>query len=131
MYLRDLTHDEKQAYIKLALLLVSADNEITQRELNILEVQNKEMGDYEIPSFSELEYINVYDLLDGSTKKTYKKIYFELLLLAFSDEYDDNEGELLDKVSAEAGITKDEKKTLETCAKAISDTYFILDKLLS
>ncbi len=130
MYLKDLTYDEKQAYIKLALLLISADNEITQRELNMLELQNKEMGDFELPSFDDLEYINVPELLSETTPSTYRKIYFELLLIACSDEYDASESDILDKVCRAVNITDEEKVKFETCAKVISDTYYVLDKLI-
>ncbi len=131
MYLRDLSYEEKQAYVKLALLLISADDEITHRELNILELQNKEMGDYELPSFDELDQIDVVELLKHSSDATYRKIYFELLLIAFSDVYDDNEGALLEKVREAIGVTKDEKAKFQACAKAISDTYYVLDKLIN
>ncbi len=131
MYLKDLTHNEKQAYTKLALLLISADNEITERELNMLELQTKEMGDFEIPSFSDLEYINVPELLKETSETTYKKIYFELLLIAFSDNYDASEVDMLDKVGRAVDITPEEKSKFEACAKAISDTYFVLDRLLN
>ncbi len=131
MYLKDLNDDEKQAYIKLALLLISADNEITERELNMLELQNKEMGDFEIPSFDELEYINVSELLSHSSPSTYRKIYFELLLIACSDDYDSSESDILDKVTRAVNITPEEKVKFETCAKVISDTYYVLDKLVS
>ncbi len=130
MYLRDLSYDEKQAYVKLALLLISADNEITQRELNMLELQNKEMGDFELPSFSELEHINVLELLKETTASTYRKIYFELLLIAYSDEYDAIESDLLDKIRKTCGIDDTEKNKFEACAKAISDTYYVLDRLI-
>ncbi len=131
MYLKDLTNDEKRAYIKLALLLISADNEITQRELNMLELQNKEMGDFELPAFDELEFINVPELLANSDASTYRKIYFELLLIACSDEFDSSESEILDKVCKAVDITPEEKAKFETCAKVISDTYYVLDKLIS
>ncbi len=130
MYLKDLTENEKKAYSKLALLLVSADNEITERELNMLELQTKEMGDFEIPSFSELEFINVPELLRETSEKTYKKIYFELLLIAFADKYDATEIDMLDKVGRAVDITPEEKTKFEACAKAISDTYYVLDRLL-
>ncbi len=130
MYLRDLSFDEKQAYVKLALLLISADNEITQRELNVLELQNKEMGDYELPSFTELEHINVLELLKETSASTYRKIYFELLLIAFSDQYDDIEGDLLEKIRKTCSIDDNEKAKFEACAKAISDTYYVLDRLI-
>ncbi len=131
MYLKDLSFDEKQAYTKLALLLISEDNEITQKELNMLELQTKEMGDFQIPSFSELEYINVSELLKNSSKSTYKKIYFELLLISYSDRQETPDNELLDKICKAVDITDAEQVKFKTCAKAISDTYYILDKLVS
>ncbi len=131
MYLRDLSYDEKQAYVKLALLLISADNEITQRELNILELQTKEMGDFELPGFDELDKINVTELLSETTPEGYRKIYFELLLIACSDDYDDVEHDLLDKMRKTAKIDDKEKIKFEACAKAISDTYYVLDRLIS
>lgn len=131
MYLRDLSFEEKQAYVKLALLLISADNEITQRELNMLELQNKEMGDYELPSFSELEFINIQELLKETSESTYRKIYFELLLIAFSDNFAALESDLLDKIRHTVAISDEEKAKFEACAKAISDTYYVLDKLVN
>lgn len=131
MYLRDLTYDEKQAYIKLALLIISADNEISQKELNILELQNKEMGDFELPSFSELEYIDIHELLKDSENATYRKIYFELLLIAYSDALDTTEGALVEKVRLALGISKEESAKFEVCAKTISDTYYVLDKIIN
>ncbi len=131
MYLRDLSYDEKQAYTKLALLLISADNEITQRELNILELQTKEMGDFELPSFDDLDKINITELLSETTPQNYRKIYFELLLIACSDEYDEVENDLLDKMCKTAKIDDNERAKFEACAKAISDTYYVLDRLIS
>ncbi len=130
MYLRDLTYDEKQAYTKLALLLISADDEITQRELNVLELQTKEMGDFELPGFDELDKINVTELLNETSPAAYRKIYFELLLIACSDEYEEVESELLDKMRKAAKIDDKEKLKFEACAKAISDTYYVLDRLI-
>ncbi len=131
MYLRDLSYDEKQAYTKLALVLISADNEITQRELNVLELQTKEMGDFELPTFSELDDINAMELLKDTDASTFRKIYFELLLIACSDEFDDIEKDLFEKLRKIAKIDEKEKSRFEACAKAISDTYYVLDRLIS
>ncbi len=130
MYLKDLTDNEKQAYLKLALILISADNEITQKELTMLEVQNKEMGGFPIPSFDDLKTINVPELLKESTEATLKKLFFELLLIAYSDDYDSSESDILDKVGLSINITADEKRKFEACAKAISDTYYVLDRVI-
>lgn len=131
MYLRDLNSDERQAYIKLALLLISADEQISQRELNMLELQNKEMGDYELPSFDDLQYININKLLKNSTSETYRKIYFELLLIAHSDSFDATENDLLEKIAKIIDINEEEREKFITCAKAISDTYYVIDKLIT
>lgn len=131
MYLKDLNFEERQAYIKLALLLISADDQISKRELNMLELQNKEMGDYELPSFDDLQYIDINKLLKGSSNETFRKIYFELLLIAHSDNFGTKEDDLLEKVYKIIDITPEERENFITCAKAISDTYYVLDKLVT
>lgn len=131
MYLKDLTTDEKKAYIKLALLIISADNEISQKELDILEHQKREMGDLEIPKFDDLEHLNVSELLKSTSNSTFRKIYFELLLIAFSDDFDSNEVEILNKISNAADITDKERAKFEICAKAVIDTFSVVDRLVA
>ncbi len=131
MYLGDLTYIEKQAYMKLAMMLISADNEITQKELNMLELQSKEMGDYEMPSFATLEKIDAKELLKDSSPSTHRKIYFELLLIAFSDSFEEEESDLLDTYRNAIGMDESERTKFELCAKAITDTFYVLDKLIN
>jgi hypothetical protein len=103
---------------------MNSDNKATPEELKVMKLYQKEMGltiDFSLDDVTienELDTINTLDVADK------KKIYFELMALAYSDEeYADEEKELLTDIGTHINITTNDQETLRQCAENLITTY--------
>ncbi|MCR5543551.1 MAG: hypothetical protein K6F55_05325 [Eubacterium sp.] len=107
MFLRELNNTQKNGFWKLANKLVFIDGKIEKSEKRMLEEYNFELG------LAELEIKDYPDdvekiLSDMELDKRLKKIVmFELIGLAFSDDYyDQSEKELLIDIQNKIGLSE-------------------------
>jgi hypothetical protein len=132
MFLHQLSTDAKKSFYKVAHFVMHSDNKATSEELKVMKLYEREMGltiDFDLDNItvdSELDTINE---LETSEKK---KIYFELMTLAYSDnDYSDEEKILLSKIGKHISISSSDQDTLRQCAENLTTTYKTLSVTLN
>ncbi|MCH4886138.1 hypothetical protein EZV73_01095 [Acidaminobacter sp. JC074] len=123
MFLHELSNDAKQSFYKLAYTVMNSDNKATKEELKILKLYEKEMAltiDFDLDNTIE-EELKVINTLESSDKK---KIYFELMTLAYSDhDYAKEEKDLLTMIGNHINVGPGDQETLRQCAENLTKTY--------
>ena len=123
MFLHELSTDAKKSFYKLAYTVMNSDNKATKEELKVLKLYEKEMGltiDFDLDNTIEDE-LKVINTLESSEKK---KIYFELMTLAYSDhEYAEEEKDLLSMIGNHIKVSPNDQDTLRQCAENLTQTY--------
>ncbi len=119
MFLAELSKENQKNYLEVAYALVNADGKVTEEELNNLNLYKAEIpsmsdiNDYKTNSISET--IKKLSLLDNKIKK---KVYFELVSLAYTDsEYSVEEKELIKSIISEFGLSDSECKEMDSIAE--------------
>ncbi len=100
MFLAELSSESQHAFLNLAVALIKADGKVTQDELNTMNMYKAEItGMKDISEYSSdniEKSINCIAELDVQTRK---KLYFELVSLAYSDsDYSEDEKKLIDNI---------------------------------
>lgn len=133
MFLAELSKENQKNYLEVAYALVNADGKVTEEELNNLNLYKAEIpgmsdiNDYKTNSISET--IKELSLLDNKTKK---KVYFELISLAYIDaEYSDEEKELIKSVISEFGLSDSECKEMDAIAENLMNLLNRLGVLIN
>lgn len=119
MFLAELSKENQKNYLEVAYALVNADGKVTEEELNNLNLYKVEIpgmsdiNDYKTNSISET--IKELSFLDNKTKK---KVYFELVSLAYTDsEYSVEEKELIKSIISVFGLSASECKEMDSIAE--------------
>ena len=106
MYLSLLGDRQKEAFMDLAYLLSSIDNDFSDEEHMVMDSYLNELGityDYEANVKNESEIVAVLNA--GSDDSEKKVIIFELVSLAMSDEnFDDNERAFIGRLCESFGF---------------------------
>lgn len=124
MFLHELSTDAKKSFYKVAHMVMNSDNKATIEELNVMKLYAREMGltiDFDLDGITIDDELTTINTLDTSEKK---KIYFELMNLAYSDnDYAQEEKVLLTKIGTDINITAEDQDTLRQCAENLTTTF--------
>lgn len=133
MFLAELSKENQKNYLRVAYALVNADGKVTEEEINNLNLYKAEIpdmsdiNDYKTNSISEP--LKELSLLDNKTKK---KVYFELVSLAYADsEYSDEEKALIKSVISEFGLSDSECKEMDGIAEGFVKLFNRLGALIN
>lgn len=133
MFLAELSKENQKYYLEVAYALVNADGKVTEEELNNLNLYKAEIpdmsdiNDYKTNSISEP--LKKLSLLDNKTKK---KVYFELISLAYTDaEYSVEEKELIKSVISGFELSDSERKEMDTIAENLMNLLNRLGVLIN
>lgn len=125
MFLNQLKDDSKQAFLDLALICAKADENLDNKEAEILEIYCDEMGIVKPTKTYKADYIvdsyendpkkyeqELTDVFNHFTPKELVMVYFELFAMVYADNsFDEIERDI---------ILKLKKKILESAASYIS-----------
>lgn len=128
MFLSELSKENQANYFKVAYALVNADGKITEEEINTLNLYKSE-----VPDMKDISEYKVHDvseqlkelaLLDRKMKK---KIYFEFISLAYTDdEISEEEKNIISDIASIFEISDIECKELNILAESMTK---LLNKL--
>lgn len=124
MFLHELSTEAKRSFYKVAHYVMNSDNKATTEEMKVMKLYEKEMGlnvDFDLNNITIDTELDTINELEASEKK---KIYFELMTLAYSDnEYAAEEKTLLKKIGNHISISPNDQDTLRQCAENLTTTY--------
>ena len=122
MLLKDLSKRELDAFMKLLIDFISADNKISKTEKSILE-EFKNTIQYKVEEAEKFTYEEAVEIIAQSSLRNKKIVYFELLGVALVDgEYETSEVEFLENLSIRFEIDRSTKF-------AFANYYYDFDKL--
>lgn len=103
MFLAELSKEGQKAFLNLAVALIKADGKVTQEELNSLNMYKAEIiGMSDISEYGSDNIGNDIKFIVGLDVQMRKKVYFELISLAYTDsDYSDDEKKIIDNIISE------------------------------
>lgn len=106
MFLVELSNKEQNCFFNLAIALVKADGKITTEELNTLNLYKSEIHTMkDISNYGNDNIEEDIEYFANSDKRTRKKVYFELISLAYTDsDYSDDEKNFIDNLAKKWNI---------------------------
>lgn len=123
MFLCELNKNEAVAFIGLVEELAKIDKEFEKNEKQLIEDYLDELS-ISKEEFVAMEVDESLNVLENSTERCKKIIYFELVGLALVDgTFDGVEEELLGKIANKFGITKCEERDFLNYFKIVQDSY--------
>lgn len=131
MFLSQLTSDEKEAFISLAVNAARANGEIADEEHAIIEDYCREMGISFFDSENAKSVNDIIFIFQNSPVRHKKIVVFELLgLLVVDGDYDKKEKNFVKKFAAQIGISDDDlDKQAELIRKYMALVREISDEL--
>lgn len=107
MFLAEFSKKNQKSYLELAFALVNADGKVTDEELNTLNLYRAEIPDMQDIAAYRTDDISAAVMSLGKLdERSRKKMYFELISLAYTDnEFSDEEKEFINKIRAEFGLS--------------------------
>lgn len=123
MFLKELNKDESMCFLNLVSIFAKVDNKFAKEEKVLVDEYREELGIYS-EEIKTMEYDEIIKILKKSSDKAKKIIYFELVGLALVDgEYEDEEVDFLEKISAEFNITRAKKFAIANYFYNFKDVY--------
>ena len=115
MFLAELSKEGQKAFLNLAVALIKADGKVTQEELNSLNMYKAEIiGMSDISEYGSDNIGNDIKFIAGLDVQMRKKVYFELISLAYTDsDYSDDEKKIIDNL--ESVLTEKARKLYHKC----------------
>lgn len=121
MFLAELSKENQKCFLELAFALVNADGKVTSEELNTLNLYRAE-----IPDMKDIEVYRTDDVsaviksLSKLDERSRKKVYFELISLAYTDnEFSDEEKAFINRLKAEFGLSDTDCKEMDVIAEGL------------
>ena len=110
MFLAEFSKENQKSYLELALALVNADGKVTDEELNTLNLYRAEIPDMQDIAAYRTDDVSAAVLSLGKLdERSRKKMYFELISLAYTDnEFYDEEKEIINTVKKSFKLMKDD-----------------------
>lgn len=121
MFLAELTKENQKSYLELAFALVNADGKVTAEELNTLNLYKAEIVDMQdIEAYRTDDISAAIKSLSKLDKRSRKKVYFELISLAYTDnEFSDEEKEFINRLKAEFVLSETDCKEMDVIAEEL------------
>lgn len=125
MFLAELSESDQRHYLELAYLMINADGIIAEEEKKTFALYKAEIpGLMEIPEYKTDDIDAPLSAFSKSDKTTRRKVYFELVSLAFTDmEYADEEKEMMDKVAQSFGLSENERREMDCIAEDLMKCF--------
>lgn len=118
MFLNELSNEEKENFIFLAVEAANANGELADEEYLMLQEYCREMGIVYLNVDETHKLDNIISVFSISSKRIKKIVVFELLgLLAADGAFDEKERTFLTKFSNGIGITSNEVNVLQKLLK--------------
>lgn len=132
MFLAEFSKGNQKSYLELAFALVNADGKVTDEELNTLNLYRAEIPDMQDIDAYRTDDISAAVLSLGKLdERSRKKIYFELISLAYTDnEFSDEEKEIINTVEKSFKLMKDDCSKLENIAKGLMNAFKELAQII-
>lgn len=113
MFLNELPKELIKPYLSLAQALMSADGKFTDEEKNLFSLYAVEMNLSELPEVEIMEVEDILPLFSKLAPADKKKVYFELVSLAYADsDFSDEEKALLETIGKDWNLSSDVKERL-------------------
>lgn len=133
MYLAELSIEGQNAFLNLAVALIKADGKVSQEEICALNmykaelVNMKDISEYNSEIIeNDINFIAQLDLVMR------KKVYFELVSLAFSDsDYSDKEKNLINNIILKWNLDPSICKEIDKIALEITNSLGKLGELIN
>lgn len=132
MFLAELSKENQKCFLELAFALVNADGKVTAEELKTLNLYRAE-----IPDMKDIEVYRTDDVsaviksLSKLDERSRKKVYFELISLAYTDnEFSDEEKKFINTVGKSFELSKEDCSTFENIAKRLMETFKKLEQVI-
>ncbi len=107
MFLKELTPEEKEAFISLCVHAASANNIVEDTEFETIEEYCKEMGITFFNTHKVTEVENVIGLFSGSETRHKRIVIFGIIELLHSDgSYDNNEKNFIFDLAQKIGLSE-------------------------
>ncbi len=132
MFLAEFSKENQKSYLELALALVNADGKVTDEELNTLNLYRAEIPDMQDIAAYRTDDVSAAVLSLGKLdERSRKKMYFELISLAYTDnEFYDEEKEIINTVKKSFKLMKDDCSKLENIAKGLMNAFKELAQII-
>lgn len=121
MFLAEFSKKNQKSYLELAFALVNADGKVTDEELNTLNLYRAEIPDMQDIAAYRTDDISAAVMSLGKLdERSRKKMYFELISLAYTDnEFSDEEKEFINKIRAEFGLSVTDCNEMDIIAEGL------------
>lgn len=133
MFLAEFSKGNQKSYLELAFALVNADGKVTDEELNTLNLYRAEIPDMQDIAAYRTDDISAAVMSLGKLdERSRKKIYFELISLAYTDnEFSDEEKEFINKIRAEFGLSVTDCNEMDIIAEGLMKMLNKLGEVLN
>lgn len=126
MFLADLSHTQKLAYMSMATCLISSDGHLDEKEMLMIEQYKVEMELYDEP-MSSLALEDAIHIFADAPDTTKKRILFELLGLAFSDGHcAEQESEMIETIRNGLGLPT---KYVQECSHIVQELLAVYRRI--
>ena len=120
MFLKQLNHEEKEIFLKLAIAVIRADEKIEEREKSFINEYAHEM---DIPSYDlnmDVEVNSLFKAVNEKSSNIVKRIFLvELTACAYADgDFGKEESDLINSMIKEFGL---EKSDLDECEELLNN----------
>lgn len=133
MFLAEFSKKNQKSYLELAFALVNADGKVTDEELNTLNLYRAEIPDMQDIAAYRTDDISAAVMSLGKLdERSRKKMYFELISLAYTDnEFSDEEKEFINKIRAEFGLSVTDCNEMDIIAEGLMKMLNKLGEVLN
>lgn len=121
MFLAELSKKNQKNYLELAFALVNADGKVTDEELNTLNLYKAEIPDMQDINAYRTDDISVaIEELGTLDIRSRKKVYFELISLAYTDnEFSDEEREFIKNIKVKFELSDTDCENMDIIAEGL------------
>ncbi len=108
MFLKQLTKQEKDIFLKLAIGVMQADGKIEESERAFIADYAYEMGIKDYDMNSDVDIVNLCKIIRDNSRESIKRIFLiELTACAYADGvFDKKEKTFIDSVASNLGLTQ-------------------------
>lgn len=132
MFLNELPQELIKPYLSLAQALMSADGKFTDEEKNLFSLYAVEINLSELPEVEIMEVEDILPLFSKLAPADKKKVYFELVSLAYADsDFSDEEKALLETIGKDWNLSSDVKERLERIVERLMIDYELLGEIIN
>lgn len=121
MFLAEFSKKNQKNYLELAFALVNADGKVTDEELNTLNLYKAE-----IPDMQDIEAYRTDDISAAIEElgmldiRSRKKVYFELISLAYTDnEFSDEERKFIKNIKVKFELSDTDCENMDIIAEGL------------